>query len=140
MIVRNEEANLEECLAPVAGLFDEIVIVDTGSVDATRAIAHRYTPHVFEFAWCDDFSAARNESLRRASGEWIFWLDADDRIRPMDVERLRSIIERLDDQPRVMMMDTIVHPPKPHEQQERSASTQSSGGDERLTHQAGPSF
>jgi tetratricopeptide (TPR) repeat protein len=115
MIVRNEQANLEKCLAPVAELFDEMVIVDTGSVDATREIARRYTPHVYDFRWCDDFSAARNESLRRANGEWIFWLDADDRVRPAQVERLRGIIEQLDERPRVVMMDTLLLPSKPQE-------------------------
>src|SRR5689334_10023856 len=64
MIVRDEERNLGQCLAPVASLFDEIVIVDTGSRDQTRSIARQYTPHVFDFPWTDDFSAARNEALR----------------------------------------------------------------------------
>jgi glycosyltransferase involved in cell wall biosynthesis len=69
MIVRDEEKNLEACLASVADLLDEIVIVDTGSHDATKAIARRYTPHAHDFPWCDDFSAARNEALQRATGE-----------------------------------------------------------------------
>ena len=70
MIVHNEERQLADCLAPVASLFDEIVVVDTGSVDATRRIASQFTSHVFDFPWCDDFSAARNESfaVRAATG------------------------------------------------------------------------
>jgi len=60
MIVRNEEQQLADCLTPVASLFDEIVIVDTGSRDHTKRGAAQYTPHVFDFPWCDDFSAARN--------------------------------------------------------------------------------
>lgn len=106
MIVRNEEHNLAACLEPVAELFDEIVIVDTGSQDDTKAIARRFTPQVFDFEWCDDFSAARNESLRRASGEWIFWLDADDRLSGANVAKLRLLLDSLGSQPRAYLMDT----------------------------------
>jgi tetratricopeptide (TPR) repeat protein len=106
MIVRNEERNLAECLAPVASLFDEIVIVDTGSVDDTRRIAGRFTPHVFDFPWCDDFSAARNEALRRSNGEWLFWLDADDRLSDGDVAKLRSLLKSLGQQPQAYFMNT----------------------------------
>ena len=60
MIVRNEERNLADCLEPIAHLFDEIIIVDTGSRDRTREIAARFTEQVYEFPWCDNFSAARN--------------------------------------------------------------------------------
>ena len=97
MIVRDEEHNLDDCLRPIADLFDEIVIVDTGSRDDTRSIARQFTPHVHEFAWCDDFSAARNESLARTTGDWIMWLDADDRIRSEHVIGLRRLFEELDD-------------------------------------------
>src|SRR5437773_1939196 len=106
MIVRNEERQLAECLAPVASLFDEIVIVDTGSVDDTRRIAGRFTPHVFDFPWCDNFSAARNEALRRSTSEWLFWLDADDRLSEADVEKLRSLLKSLGHQPQAYFMNT----------------------------------
>jgi glycosyltransferase involved in cell wall biosynthesis len=109
MIVRDEEHNLAQCLAPIADLFDEIVIVDTGSQDNTKQIARQFTPHVHDFAWCDDFSAARNESLRHATGDWIFWLDADDRVRPEQAARLRTLLdEELPDQPCVFVMDTVL--------------------------------
>src|SRR4029079_16299415 len=80
MIVRNEEANLPACLATVAGLVQETVIVDTGSSDRTREIARSAGAKVVDFPWIDDFSAARNEALRHATGAWIFSLDADDRL------------------------------------------------------------
>jgi glycosyltransferase involved in cell wall biosynthesis len=106
MIVRNEERNLAECLTPVAHLFDEIIIVDTGSHDATVEIARRFTPHVHFFQWCDDFAAARNESLRHATGDWVFWLDADDRLDAANVERLGRLLGSMNEQPRAFMMDT----------------------------------
>ena len=80
MIVKNEEANLPSCLASVADLVDEIVIVDTGSTDRTKEVATSWGARVFDFAWIDDFAAARNEALRHARGDFVFWLDADDRI------------------------------------------------------------
>src|SRR5437016_5574664 len=72
MIVKNEEKNLGGCLAPLAGLFHEIVIVDTGSTDGTKAAARGFGANVYDFSWVDSFAAARNESLRHATGEWIF--------------------------------------------------------------------
>jgi glycosyltransferase involved in cell wall biosynthesis len=108
MIVRDEEHNLEACLGPVADLFDEIIIVDTGSKDRTVEIARRFTSQVHHFPWCDDFSAARNESLRHATGDWVFWLDADDRVRPADLAPLRQLLAQLDDRPLLYMLNTIV--------------------------------
>jgi len=78
MIVKNEEAVLERCLASFAAHVDEIVIVDTGSTDATKDIARRYTNRIFDFAWCDDFSAARQYAFDRARSLWVAWVDADD--------------------------------------------------------------
>ena len=95
MIVRNEERNLADCLAQVDGLVGEIVVVDTGSTDHTRLVASAQGARVFDFPWCDDFSAARNEALRHARGEWILWLDADDRLDEENRERLAAIVAGL---------------------------------------------
>jgi glycosyltransferase involved in cell wall biosynthesis len=92
MIVRDEAFFLARCLDAVAGYVDEIVIVDTGSVDATREIAARYTDQLFQFEWVDDFAAARNYSLGKASGDWILVLDADELITPEDLATLRATI------------------------------------------------
>ena len=62
MIVRDEAAVLERCLQSVAHLVDEIIIVDTGSIDETKTIAAAFTPHLYEFPWQDDFSAARKST------------------------------------------------------------------------------
>jgi glycosyltransferase involved in cell wall biosynthesis/Tfp pilus assembly protein PilF len=98
MIVKNEEANLPGCLLSAADLFNEIVIVDTGSTDATKEVAKQFGARVFDFAWVDDFAAARNESLRHATGQWIFWLDGDDRIDDGNRERLRGLFTKLTDE------------------------------------------
>ena len=95
MIVKNEEQNLRECLTPLAGLFDEIVVVDTGSQDGTKLVAAEFRAKVVEFAWCDDFAAARNAALDAATGEYVFWLDADDRLDAENCQRLRKLLAGL---------------------------------------------
>ncbi len=94
MIVRDEEDNLKEGLAPVAALFDEIVVVDTGSSDGTVEAAERLGARVIHHPWNDDFAEARNVALKNSRGSWIFWLDADDRIEPRAVNTLRKFIAR----------------------------------------------
>jgi GT2 family glycosyltransferase/Tfp pilus assembly protein PilF len=98
MIVKNEEQNLPECLGSVEGLVDEVIVVDTGSTDATKDVARRLGAKVYDFAWVDSFAAARNESLRHATGEWVFWMDADDRIDEPNRERLRALFHGLGDE------------------------------------------
>jgi glycosyltransferase involved in cell wall biosynthesis len=78
MIVKNEEKHLQTCLDSVIGVFDEIIIVDTGSSDDTKKIAEKYTDKIYDFEWVDDFSAARNFAFSKANSEYIMWLDADD--------------------------------------------------------------
>lgn len=93
MIVKDESAHLGECIESIAGLADELCIVDTGSKDDTVDIARRYRAKVSFFIWCDDFSAARNESLRQCTKDWVFVLDADERLAPEDIGRLRALAE-----------------------------------------------
>ena len=76
-----KQAHLPTSLGSVADLVDEIVVVDTGSTDGTAAVAARCGARVYPFTWVDSFAAARNESLRHARGDWIFWLDGDERAR-----------------------------------------------------------
>src|SRR5262249_10900004 len=95
MIVTNDAKNLPESLACVRHLVDEMVVVDTGSTDRTKEIAREMGAKLFEFPWIDHFAAARNESLRYASGEWIFWLDADDRLNDENRAKLRNLLADL---------------------------------------------
>lgn len=78
MIVKNEERVLARCLDSLADLVDEIIIVDTGSTDATKEIAARYTEQIYDFVWQDDFAAARNFSFSKASMDYIYVPDADE--------------------------------------------------------------
>ena len=95
LIVKNEEDNLPGCLGSAADLVDEVIVVDTGSTDATKEIARRYGAKVFDFPWCDSFAAARNESLRHATGDWVFWMDADDRLDEDNRGKLRALFAGL---------------------------------------------
>ena len=92
MIVKNEEVFLRGCLDSVKDFVDEIVIVDTGSEDATLQIAREAGAKIIETEWNDDFSAARNLSLSEANYEWILVLDADERIAKRDLEQLKQLI------------------------------------------------
>jgi glycosyltransferase involved in cell wall biosynthesis len=94
MIARDEEPRIADCLKSIAPYVDEMVVVDTGSADRTREIAHDCGARVFDFPWIDSFAAARNQSLEQAQGDWIFWMDADDIIAPECGARLRELIAK----------------------------------------------
>lgn len=112
MIVKNEEDVLARCLGSVTGKnpqpdyagdapktrtersacpIDEIVVADTGSTDGTKKIAASFGAKIYDFAWNDDFSAARNFSFSKATGDYILWLDADDYIDETDRLRLHEL-------------------------------------------------
>ncbi|TXK80364.1 glycosyltransferase [Paenibacillus sp. N3.4] len=95
MIVKNEEQTLGRCLSSVRDLVDEIIIVDTGSSDATKEIASSYASRVYDFEWVNDFSKARNYAFSLATQEYILWLDADDYLLSDDARVLQSIIAEL---------------------------------------------
>ncbi len=92
MIVKNEENHIAKCLMSAQPVADEMIVVDTGSADRTRDIAAAFGAGVFGLPWTDDFSGARNFSLSKASGDWIFVLDADEVISSRDYPLLKSII------------------------------------------------
>lgn len=91
MIVKNEEKMLNGALESIKHIADEIVIIDTGSNDNTLEIAKKYNAKIGHFKWIDDFSAARNESLKLCTSDWILYLDADERLD----ERSQLIIKDL---------------------------------------------
>jgi hypothetical protein len=91
LIVRDEAGTLPRCLAALAGLVDEIVVHDTGSVDGTVELARRAGALVVQGGWQDDFAAARNEALRHNRSEWVLVVDADE-VVVADVDRLRRLL------------------------------------------------
>jgi hypothetical protein len=92
LIVRDESAFIEACLESVAGIVDEIVVVDTGSTDDTIDKARRFPIELHRFQWCHDFSAARNFAIEQASGDWILYIDADERLEVPDRSIWRDIV------------------------------------------------
>jgi glycosyltransferase involved in cell wall biosynthesis len=92
MIVRNEAALLDRCLSSTAPHVDEIVIVDTGSTDGTKAVASRYTSRIYDHPWADDFAAARNAAVARSTSAWILMLDADEYLDVADLDELRRFL------------------------------------------------
>ncbi len=95
MIVKNEERVLARCLDSIADLMDEIIIVDTGSADATKRIAAGYTDKVYDFAWTGDFSDARNFAFSRAGMDYIYSADADEVLDEENREAFRRLKETL---------------------------------------------
>ncbi|MBD3327986.1 glycosyltransferase [Candidatus Peregrinibacteria bacterium] len=90
LIVKNEADNLNKNLKNFEPVYDELIIVDTGSVDDTKSVARKFGAKVFDFKWIDDFSAARNFALSKATKEWIMMIDADDSIQLHDAVGLRE--------------------------------------------------
>lgn len=92
LIVRNEQDYLAECLFSLRGQVDELVVVDTGSVDKTKDLAAGFGAKLFEFSWIDDFSAARNYALDKCNGDWIFYIDADERLAPTSAGAVKAAL------------------------------------------------
>lgn len=93
IIAKNEEKNIEKCLAPLKPYNFEIIVVDTGSTDRTKEIAHKYTDLVYDFEWVNDFSAARNFSLKKASHNYVLIIDCDEFLTEIDLEAIYQAIE-----------------------------------------------
>lgn len=92
MIVKDEETNLDRCLKGISGFMDEIIIVDTGSSDRTKEIARRYTEHIYDFDWINDFSAARNYSISKAGNDYVLVLDSDEFVEAIDFREIKRLI------------------------------------------------
>ena len=92
MIVKNEEKYLAKCLDSVKELVDEMIIVDTGSIDATLDIAKEYGAKIFSFQWDNNFSHARNFCISQASCEWLLLLDADEILSSSSKEAFTKLI------------------------------------------------
>lgn len=114
MICRNNANTIEPALASIMPWVDEMIVVDTGSTDGTPRIAERLGARVYHFPWPDSFSIARNESLKFARGEWIFWMDSDDTISEENGRKLRQLVDG-PHEPSVLGYIVQVHCPGPGE-------------------------
>ena len=110
LIVRDEASVLDRCLASLEGVVDEIVVVDTGSRDDTKEVAGKYTERIYDFEWCDDFSAARNFANSKATGDWLLTIDADEYVPEDCRHRYKEAVKLLHEtdywliMPRVYML------------------------------------
>jgi len=109
MIVKNEEAVLSRCLDSIKDAVDEIIIMDTGSTDSTKAIAYNYTNKVYDFEWIQDFAAARNEAFSKATCDYQMWLDADDVFPEDSAKKLQKLKLTLDPAVDIVTMKYITH-------------------------------
>jgi tetratricopeptide (TPR) repeat protein len=106
MIVKDEESMLASCLAGMAGIVDEIIIVDTGSTDRTPMVAAACGARVFSHPWQNNYAEARNAALRFATGGWILVLDADERIAIRDRGAVKELLEDLRRAPAAVVFTT----------------------------------
>lgn len=104
IIARDEERAIGECLASAQDVVDEIIVVDTGSIDKTKEIARKFTDKILDFPWVNDFSKARNFSFAQATMDYILWLDADDILLPADRDKLKALKKSIDPSVEGVMM------------------------------------
>jgi glycosyltransferase involved in cell wall biosynthesis len=107
MIVKNEENYLGRCLSSIKDIIDEIIIVDTGSSDKTIEIAESFGAKVYYHKWNNNFSEARNESLKYATKDWIFIMDADDEFCSEDKEKFKTLLNSKLDKNAVFFFETL---------------------------------
>lgn len=92
LIVKNEEKHLTRCISSFKPYVDEIIVVDTGSTDRSKELAHELGARVYDFKWQNDFSAAKNFAKQKAKGDWILFLDADEYFVQETAKNLKNTI------------------------------------------------
>ena len=110
MIVKNESAVLRRCLDSVAGLMDEIIVVDTGSQDDTKEIAAEYTDKIYDYVWDNDFAAARNFAFSKATMEYIYSADADEVVDGENYVRFQQLKQVLMPEIEIVQMYYVTPP------------------------------
>ena len=108
MIVKNEEAHLERCLESVKLATDKMVVVDTGSTDATMEIAHSFGAELHQHPWQDSFSEARNYALKFVKTKWALAIDADEAL----IEATLGALDKMED--RISAYITPIHNQMPN--------------------------
>lgn len=93
-IVKNEEKTLPNAIKSVSRIADEIIVVDTGSTDRTIEKAEALGAKIFHFDWCNDYSAARNTSIKYSTSKWILYLDADEELAKESSTIIRELAQK----------------------------------------------
>jgi len=101
MIVKNEENNINKALGWAKGVAFEQIVVDTGSTDRTVEIAEGMGAKVYHFEWIDDFAAAKNYAIEKATGNWIAFLDADEYFRSEDTKEMMAALKKIHSEPKL---------------------------------------
>ena len=101
VITKNESKNIARWVGNMRGIADEIIVVDTGSDDDTVKIAESMGAQIYHFAWIDDFAAAKNFALEQATGNWIFFLDADEYFDRESLAKVREVICEVEPRPEI---------------------------------------
>ncbi len=109
VIVKNEEHNIENWLKNIKSIVNEMIVVDTGSEDKTMEIAKANGAAVYEFPWQNSFSAAKNYALRKAVGDWIVFLDADEYFSKDAQKKLRKTLEKVHKYKNLIAVDSPLH-------------------------------
>jgi glycosyltransferase involved in cell wall biosynthesis len=99
MIVKDEEKYLARCLSSVKPIVDEMIVIDTGSIDRSKDIAIAFGARVYDYDWDNDFAAARNHSISKASGDWILVMDGDEVISPLDYNHFAKLVKKKNGSP-----------------------------------------
>ena len=99
VLTYNEERCIKRCLEHVIGVFDEIIVIDTGSNDYTKELILEFENKklkLFDFEWCDDFSKVRNFGINQANSDWVIFIDADEIFQIDNKNKLYEILSLLD--------------------------------------------
>lgn len=99
VLTYNEERCIKRCLEYVIGVFDEIIVIDTGSNDYTKELILEFENKklkLFDFEWCDDFSKVRNFGINQANSDWVIFIDADEIFQIDNKNKLYEILSLLD--------------------------------------------
>lgn len=113
LIAKNEENCIETCLTsliPFQKAGAEIVVVDTGSTDSTKALAAKYTDHVYDYTWQNDFAAARNYAADKATNNFIFFIDCDESVTyPQTENDIKNLLKNINAMPNTKagMIDNV---------------------------------
>ena len=95
IIAKNEEKYIEECLKRLIPYQFELIVTDTGSTDRTVSIAKKYTDHIYHYDWNNDFSAARNFGISKATNDWILSIDCDELLESTDISLMEQLMQKI---------------------------------------------